>query len=96
MLTGDLKPRQIGTPAAKTAPLWEALINIDGQSPLKEWIRAETKAAQALRAQQIQPCQIGPHLGTGNRALIDTDLYLFKAAAGSTFTFKWDDDNRVG
>ena len=51
---------------------------------------------QALRAQQIQPCQIGPHLGTGNRALIDTDLYLFKAAAGSTFTFKWDDDNRVG
>lgn len=51
---------------------------------------------QALRAQQIQPCQIGGHLGTGNRALIDTDLYLFKAAAASTFTFKWDDNNRVG
>ena len=47
MLTGDLKPRQIGTTCAEdpNAPMWEALINIDGQCPLKEWIRAETKAA---------------------------------------------------
>ena len=47
MLSSEFKPRQVGTTcsADPNAPLWDALIHLENQCPLKEHIRAETKAA---------------------------------------------------
>ena len=52
--------------------------------------------SQEIRRSQVSESQLGSDKGTPGRALIDTDFYLYKAAAGATYTFKWDDDNRVG
>ena len=43
----DLAPSLAGTTRAKdpNAPLWDVLIHLENQCPLKEHIRAETKAA---------------------------------------------------
>ena len=43
----DMAPSLAGTTRAKdpNAPLWDVLINLEDQCPLKEKIRAETKAA---------------------------------------------------
>jgi len=67
------------------------------QSPSDE---GDSASGNQSRSRALLDQQVSVSLLSGDsrqgRALIDTDFYLYKAAAASTFTFKWDDNNRVG
>ena len=52
--------------------------------------------SQALHQQQVSPSQLGADRGASERALVDADFYLYKCAAASTHTIKWDEYNRIG